>query len=107
MRVTMRDTIEYMNSTDWKDRLIAEYWQTKIRYQKLNILITKYHAGESDSHILSPINVLTQQRTHMKEYLGCLKYRAKLADIDLRKICAEQAQEETPAPEAIESEQSE
>ena len=30
----LKDTIELMSSADWKDRFIAEYLQTKIRYEK-------------------------------------------------------------------------
>ena len=32
----LSDTIELMISKDWKARLKAEYWQTKIRIEKLD-----------------------------------------------------------------------
>lgn len=32
----LKDTIELMNSTDYKERFRAEYYQTKIRYDKLD-----------------------------------------------------------------------
>jgi hypothetical protein len=28
----LQDTVELMNSSDYKDRFKAEYWQAKIRY---------------------------------------------------------------------------
>ena len=34
----LRDTIEMMQSEDFRERFKAEYWQTKIRYQKLQKL---------------------------------------------------------------------
>ena len=32
----LKDTIELMTSENYKDRFKAEYWQTKIRYDKLH-----------------------------------------------------------------------
>lgn len=32
----LKDTIELMNSSDYKDRFKAEYYQLKIRYTKLH-----------------------------------------------------------------------
>ena len=37
----LKDTTELMNSADYKDRFKAEYYQTKIRYNKLHKLIIK------------------------------------------------------------------
>lgn len=37
----LKDTIELMESANYKDRFIAEYWQTKIRYDKLHRMIIK------------------------------------------------------------------
>ena len=37
------DTVELMNSVDYKDRFKAEYLQTKIRYDKLHKLIRKFN----------------------------------------------------------------
>lgn len=35
----LRDTIEMMNSGDYKERFKAEYYQIVIRYQKLNLCL--------------------------------------------------------------------
>ena len=36
------DTVELMVSDDYKNRMKAEYLQTKIRYDKLHKMIVKY-----------------------------------------------------------------
>ena len=37
----LADTIEMMNSEDFKERFRAEYFQLKIRYQKLHDMVVK------------------------------------------------------------------
>ena len=44
--LTLADTIPYMNSSDYKDRFIGEYWQTRIRYDKLHDMTVRYEAGK-------------------------------------------------------------
>ena len=41
----LKDTIELMNSEDYRERFKAEYYQVKIRYEKLNKMIIKCEAG--------------------------------------------------------------
>lgn len=41
----LKDTIDLMNSSDYKDRFKAEYWQAKIRYDKLDDITVKYEAN--------------------------------------------------------------
>ena len=41
----LKDTIELMLSTNHSDRLKAEYYQTKIRFDKLHNMIVKMEAG--------------------------------------------------------------
>ena len=42
----LKETIELMTSKDYKERFIAEYWQTKIRYEKLKNFCNEYEATE-------------------------------------------------------------
>lgn len=35
----LRDTVEMMNSADYKERFKAEYYQTTIRYGKLKAMV--------------------------------------------------------------------
>lgn len=46
----LKDTIELMNSSDYKDRFKAEYYQLKIRYTKLHAMLVKLEAG----NLISP-----------------------------------------------------
>ena len=40
----LKDTVDLMNSSDYKERFQAEYLQTKIRYDKLHKMLVKYEA---------------------------------------------------------------
>ena len=48
----LKDTIDLMNSGDYKERFIAEYYQTKIRYEKLHKMFIKYEAKTYKTLIL-------------------------------------------------------
>lgn len=41
----LRNTAEMMLSSDYKERFRAEYYQTKIRYEKLHRMTIQYEAG--------------------------------------------------------------
>lgn len=79
----LKDTIELMQSEDYKDRFKAEYQQTKIRYDKLHAMIIKYEAGTLDFQPTCPIDLLKQQASYMGSYLYCLEVRAELEKIEL------------------------
>ena len=79
----LRDTIELMESTDYKDRFKAEYYQTKIRYDKLNKMIVKYEAGVLDFEPDCSLELFKKQASAMGQYLYILEVRAELEDIEL------------------------
>lgn len=87
----LKDTIELMNSSDYKDRFKAEYYQTKIRYEKLHAMLIKYHAGLQNGDVSKylgfepkcSISVLTSQEMYMKQYLDQLSIRAEIEGIVL------------------------
>ena len=81
--MTLTDTVEMMFSEDYKERFKAEYWQTKVRYNKLHKMIIRYEAGTLDFTPTCPIEVLKEQRRHMGEYLHSLEVRAEIESIDL------------------------
>lgn len=83
--VTLADTIPYMNSSDYKDRFIGEYWQTKIRYDKLHDMTVKYEAGKLNFTPTCPLDLLKEQKKYMGMYLNKLEIRAVLEEIDLDK----------------------
>lgn len=79
----LKDTIERMCSSDYRDRFIAEYEQTKIRYDKLDAMTVKYEAGTLDFDTDCPLELLKEQKMHMGCYLRCLKVRAEIEGINL------------------------
>ena len=83
----LNDTVALMNSSDYKDRFIAEYWQTKIRYDKLHQMLVKYDAGKLDFTPSCPIEVLREQKQYMGMYLNKLEVRAVIEGIDLNTVC--------------------
>ena len=78
----LKDTIDLMTSDDYKDRFKAEYWQTKIRYDKLHKMLAKYDAGTLP---FEPANVelLREQAAAMGKYLYLLEERAELEQIKI------------------------
>lgn len=79
----LNETIELMTSADYKDKFKAEYWQTKIRCDKLLTMIEKYKKGELDFEPTCPIEILVRQARYMVEYLDTLLFRAGAEGIDL------------------------
>lgn len=82
-KLLLDDTIILMSSSDYKDRFKAEYWQTKIRYEKLHQMLVKYDAKTLDFTPTCPIELLKRQCSHMGQYLFDLEVRAEIEDIDL------------------------
>lgn len=79
----LKDTIDLMTSDDYKDQFKAEYYQTKIRYDKLHKMLVKNEAGVLDFTPTVPISKLMEQKRYMGEYLRMLEIRAAIEDIDL------------------------
>ena len=83
--LTLADTIPYMNSSDYKDRFIGEYWQARIRYDKLHDMTVRYEAGKLNFTPSCPLDLLKEQKKYMGMYLNKLEIRAVLEEIDLTK----------------------
>lgn len=79
----LKDTIEMMNSSDYKERFKAEYYQVKIRAEKLDNMLNKYKLGYLDFTPSCPIEVLDKQYHLMIEYLMILSKRAAIEGIVL------------------------
>lgn len=79
----LKDTIDLMLSNDYGDRFVAEYQQTKIRYEKLHAILRKYYAGKLEFTLDSPVWLLEQQLDTMRAYLDILEARSKQERIDL------------------------
>ena len=81
---TLNDTVPLMNSPDYKERFIAEYYQIKIRYDKLHAMLVKLEAKKLDFTPKCSFTLLSEQASRMGAYLRCLEVRAEIEGIDLR-----------------------
>ena len=79
----LKDTIEMMQSDNFKERFKAEYWQTKIRYEKLHNMLIKADAGTLNFTPVCPLDIFREQKANMGRYLYCLEVRAEMEGIDL------------------------
>lgn len=79
----LKDTVDLMNSEDYNDRFKAEYFQTKIRYDKLHKMLVKRAAGTLDFEPKCSVALLTEQKRYMGEYLRVLETRAEIEGVDL------------------------
>ena len=79
----LQDTIELMQSKDYKERFKAEYYQTKIRYEKLHKMVIKYKAGTLNFTPNCSLELFKRQATAMRDYLYCLEMRAEIEGIEL------------------------
>lgn len=70
----LKDTVDLMLSEDHKDRLKAEYYQLKIRIEKLEATIKGCESGEIK--LDSPLELFRQQLDYMINYKGILEQRA-------------------------------
>lgn len=77
------DTVELMKSSDYKDRFRAEYYQTKIRAEKLQLTIEKYRNNELNFTPVCSLELLAKQYKAMVDYLFILEHRARVEDIKL------------------------
>ena len=80
---TLSDTVYLMCSKNYKDRFKAEYYQTKIRYDKLHKMLVKYDANTLEFELYCPIEILRNQCSHMGAYLYDLEVRAEIEEIEL------------------------
>lgn len=83
MEIELKDTVALMNSDDYKKRFKAEYLQLKIRITKLKAMLDKWEKGELPFVPTCPRSLLERQLSAMNNYIGALKHRAKLEDIQL------------------------
>lgn len=83
----LKDTTEMMCSDDYKERFAAEYYQTKIRYERLKNFCNKIEVAqitnaEEPKHDC-PLELLREQQKCMGMYLSALEKRAMIENIEL------------------------
>lgn len=79
----LKDTIDLMQSDNFKDRFKAEYYQTKIRYNKLHNMVVKLEAGTLNFTPTCDIEIFKKQLSMMGNYLYILEVRADIENITL------------------------
>jgi hypothetical protein len=88
----LKETAKLMTSADYKERFAAEYWQTKIRYEKLKAFLTKIEAADLTRYRTNaieepkhdcPYDLLRSQQQAMGEYLHILEVRAVIEGVNL------------------------
>lgn len=79
----LRDTIEMMNSADYRERFKAEYYQNMIRYQKLKAMFKKWDNGKLNFMPTCPRSTYDLQIRAMEDYIAVLEARAVMEKIEL------------------------
>ena len=79
----LNETIEMMNSNDYKERLRCEYLQLKIRMEGLNTMLKKYKAGTLPFKPQYGYDLLNGQFKAMDMYASYLEERAAIEDVNL------------------------
>ena len=79
----LKDTIKLMESNDYKDRFKAEYYQVKIRREKLQKILVGNNWEYLSFTPNSPKRYLKYQCDVMLEYMQVLEERAEKEDIKL------------------------
>lgn len=83
----LKDTVQGMLSDNYKERLVAEYQQLKIRITKLKKYYNKLMAARLISDTPREpeyeVELLGRQLGPMEEYLKVLELRAEIEHIDL------------------------
>ena len=81
----LKDTIEMMNSDDYKKRYRAEYHQVRIRAEKLQAMLEKYKEGTLPFTPTCSYEMLYTQLIYMNNYIEILIARARVEGINLYK----------------------
>lgn len=79
----LKDTVNLMNSTDYKERFKAEYIQAAVRYEKLKAMLDKWDAGKLEFKPTCPRGVYNFQIRAMADYIASLEARAAIENIEL------------------------
>ena len=79
----LSETIELMNSEDFKERFKAEYLQLKIRKDGLKSMLVKYKNGQLSFTPNCSYELLHSQLVYMECYSNVLEQRAKIEGIEL------------------------
>ena len=80
----LENTIELMDNADYKNRFKAEYYQLKIRREKLESMLEKYKAGTLTFSPSCSYELLFEQVVYMTQYQRILEERAHIENVNLQ-----------------------
>ena len=83
IKMQLKDTVELMNSEDFKERFKAEYYQLSIRLYSLTSMLYKWKNNMIDFEPKCSKETLENQIIFMQGYIDILRLRAKVEGIDL------------------------
>ena len=83
LEMELKDTVEMMNSADYKERFKAEYQQVTIRYKKLEAMLEKWDKGELNFTPTCTRSTYNMQVRVMTDYIAVLEARAVMEGVDL------------------------
>lgn len=81
--MNLNETVEMMNSLDYKERFRGEYFQLKIRMNGLGTMLKKYKEGTLNFTPSCSYDLLKGQFKAMDLYASFLEERAEAEKIDL------------------------
>lgn len=79
----LKETIELMTSTDYKERFKAEYEQVKIRFENLKAMLDKWDNGTLEFTPTCNRVIYNFQIKAMGAYIACLETRSVIENIEL------------------------
>lgn len=79
----LKETVQMMNSENYKERFRAEYLQLKVRMTGLSNMLKKYKEGTLTFKPSCSYDLLNAQFKAMDLYASFLEERAIVEDIDL------------------------
>lgn len=82
----LADTVEMMNSSDYKERFKAEYAQLVIRYYGLRNMLEKWDNGTLEFEPTCPRSTYNLQIKAMTDYIAVLEARAVMENIYLEDV---------------------
>ena len=82
-KMNLHDTVEMMNSSDYRERFKAEYYQLLFRLDALIGMLLKWENNMLDFEPKCSKETLENQVIFMQGYMGILRLRAEIEGIEL------------------------
>lgn len=82
----IKDTFVMMVSDNYQDRYKGEYYELKIRADKLETMLEKYKAGTLPFTPSCNYELLFEQLVYMRQYQRILECRAEIENVDLKNV---------------------